>query len=538
MTISVTFSQQSKTGLVLLLLFSTPLFAQPTLVEVAADRGIAECTKAQEGFGSGAAAADFDDDGDVDIFLAMPDGEPDRLYRNLGNGHFEDIAQASGLASLERSRSGLWFDYDADNRLDLLVVTDCFRTNCLNFNTLLHLYRQNEAGTFTETTTAAGLNLTPATRDMHRSGAAAGDLNGDGYLDLVTGFWEGRLYLYLNQRDGTFSEVSVASGFDEVVRGHWQPIIHDFNGDGKLDVYTTVDYSENQLWINQTTTTGGLPVLVNISDSSGCDNNMNDMGVAFGDFDEDGDPDIYATNIYRETLHNVLLQNNSILVGITCSDVSVSAGVEDGGWGWGTTFLDVNNDTYLDLAETNGWHLSGWEQPPRLYLNQPADVGVFVDGAAQAGLTATHWGSALMAVDIDRDGDQDLIETVSSACDRNPLETMPLTIYDNQLELVAEPHNYLLVKPRIHGLNQRAIGAKVEVMFNQRTLTRWITAGTSFLAQEPAEAFFGLANISQVDQLVVTWPDGETSSLSNVQTGQSITVNYTPVIFKDGFGAP
>jgi hypothetical protein len=93
----------------------------------------------------------------------------------------------------------------------------------------------------------------------------------------------------------------------------------------------------------------------------------------------------------------------------------------------------------------------------------------------------------------------------------------------------------LVVKPRINGLNNNAIGAKVQVQFSDRTLTRWITAGTSFLGQEPAEAFFGLADVKLIENIIVFWPDGETSNVSNVDVNQEIIINYTPRIFMNGF---
>ncbi len=521
------------------LCYSTGVLSQPNFINEASQRGILDCTQGQEGFGVGAAAADYDNDGFVDIYLPMPNNASDRIYRNMGNGTFVDVAKQLGLVLNERSRSGLWFDYNGDQRLDLLVITDCFREDCNDFSTLLHLYEQNPDGQFTEVTQSSGLTQKPISRMMHRSGVAAGDLNGNGFLDLVTGFWEGAFYLYLNQGDGTFIDASVSSGLGDadVMRGHWQPMIQDFNGDGRVDIYVTVDFGPNKLWINDRTV-NGIPQLIDVSMPSFCDNDMNDMGVAMGDFDEDGDPDIYATNIFRDDRYNVLLRNDTLSQQASCTEVSAVAVVRDGGWGWGTTFLDVNNDTYLDLAETNGWQLNGWEQPARLFMNQPDNVGVFLEKGAEAGMTSTHWASALLSFDIDRDGDLDLIESVSDACFRNRPVNVPLSIYTNQLEQTSEPHHYLLIKPRIDGFNARAIGAKIEVKFKGRTLTRWITAGTSFLGQEPAEAFFGLADVKQVDSVTVTWPDGEVSVVKGVAVDQELIITYIPRIFINGFEAP
>ncbi len=515
--------------------FTLDLNASISFSDVTVDRGVDECTQEHEGFGIGASAVDFDSDGDIDVFLARPEGEPDRLYRNLGNGYFEDVAPALGLNMTTRTRASLWFDYDGDRILDLLTTSDCFRTACTTtMGSFLRLFKQNSNGTFTEVTASAGLNEFVTDRTIHRSGAAAGDLNGDGFLDLVTAFWEGPIRLYINQRNGSFVESTLASGITQEIRGYWQPIIQDFNGDGLLDIYFTIDFSANKLWINQGIQSS-LPLLQEVGGISACDNNMNDMGLTLGDYDNDGDPDIYATNIYRDDFYNVLLRNESSETGPSCNDVSLSAGVEQGGWGWGATFFDANNDGLLDLAETNGWHLNGWEQAMRLFINQTMNVGVFTEQGNSAGLTHNHWGSSLLAVDIERDGDLDMIESVPDACANNVNHTLPLIIYESQLQNSPEPHNFLIIKPRINGLNHFAIGTKLQVMVGEQTMTRWITAGTSFLGQEPAEAHFGLGAATAVDQIVATWPDGKQTTHNNINANQVINISYTPVIFADGF---
>ena len=155
--------------------------------EVGAERGIGPYTNAL-GMAAGAAIADYDDDGDLDIFVPTGLGTPDLLYRSRGDGSFEEVAAAVGLASEENHRGALWLDYDGDGRRDLLVVGDdhVLTTDFIASN--LRLYHQGGDGRFTDVTEAAGLFgrvHPPGTDpDMHSGGLAAGDVDNDGFLDV------------------------------------------------------------------------------------------------------------------------------------------------------------------------------------------------------------------------------------------------------------------------------------------------------------------------------------------------------------------
>ncbi|MEM8931579.1 MAG: CRTAC1 family protein [Acidobacteriota bacterium] len=509
---------------------ATGLSAQVTFVENGATHGITGHQVPGRGFGAGASAADFDDDGDIDVFVPTGADTPDRLYRNLGDGSFEDVAAALGVASQLRSRAALWFDADGDGRLDLVVGSDCYQLTCDAGISLLRLYRQNVDGTFTDVTATSGLvDLdTGHNLDEHRSGIAAGDLDDDGDLDLVTGYWLGRLHLYRNDGDGTFTDISLDAGFDTQVLGYHQPMIHDVDGDGRMDIYVSVDFSFNRLWHNQGLV-DGIPSFVDIAATANCDNAMNDMGVALGDVDGDGDGDFYVTNIFRLTFHNVLQRNDTAGGTIRFAEISEAAGVDDGGWGWGTSFFDVDHDTDLDLAETNGWNTSTWDQPPRLWLRQPVSPPAFVEQAASVGLTDERWGSSLLAVDIDRDGDLDLLETVQGT-----RSNAVLLRHENQLAVGAPDRHYLVVRPRMLAPNVRAIGARVEIEIAGQTQVRWITAGTSYLGQEPAEAHFGLGSATMVDRVTIAWPGGGETTRRDVAADQVLTVLDSPV-FSDDF---
>lgn len=512
-------------------------WCNPLFTKISTDESGFLPVRPERGHGLGLAAADFDADGDIDVFLPTEAGTAHVLYENQGDGSFLDSAALRGVNGASRhARTALWFDSNGDGLLDLVTASDCFReSDCADKAPFFTLHVQKNDGTFDEATDVSGLSHTVDNPDIHRSGLAAGDLNNDGWLDLVTGFWLGHIQVFLNQGDGTFADVTVEAGVHLDDHGHWQPLIVDFDGDGRQDIYWSVDFGPNELWMNAGND-GAVPQFVDMALHAGCDNAMNDMGIALGDVDDDGDPDLYVTNIFIGDKHNVLLLNQSSPGQPSCEEISRQSGVDDGGWGWGAVFRDFDQDGWLDLAETNGWERH-FVQPNRLYLNQQSSAPMFVDVADAAGLAdETEWGSALIAVDLDRDGDQDLLQSQARPRSAPAIEPESIYFYRNQLQNAGE-HNYLTIKPRQEGTNDRAIGAKVTITIGARVSSSWVLAGSSFFGQEPAEVHFGVGPARRIDRLEVKWPAGGVTRLTNIAANDVVLVHRN-TLFADDFEGP
>lgn len=490
--------------------------------EVSDPAGI-QASQMERGKSGSVLAVDFDDDGDIDLFVPNAGGVANQLYRNRGDGTFDEIAATAGLASTERSRTALWFDYDGDHRLDLFVASDCWEASvdCPNDSTL-KLYRQVAEAQFVDVTAAAEIpDDTIVDTTPHRGGIAAGDINNDGYLDLAFGLWSGAVRLLLNDGDGTFTEISSDAGLPSFGY-HWQPTFHDWNGDGWLDIHYVTDFSDNHLWINQ-----GDNTFVDHAFDASVSNAWNDMGQSLGDYDNDGDLDIYVTNITTSTRNNVLFRNDSTPESLQFTRVSFEAGVAQGGWGWGCTFFDADNDGDLDLAATNGW-FSGLahDDSSVFYRNDGGSPVTFSDMSAPAGLDDTYWGSSLNALDYDRDGDLDLVQS----CNGSGNQPHKIRLIENESD--ANNH-YLVVRPRMAGTNYRAIGAVVRIEAGGVSQMRLITAGISAFGQEPAEAFFGLGDATLAERVTIEWPDGRVSELEDVAADQILDIQ--DVLFADGF---
>lgn len=479
-------------------------------IDVSASSGIGVHVP-EEGHGTGVAVADYDGDGDLDFFLPQAKFFANRLYRNRGNGGFDDVAAAVGLDSTASSRVALWIDYDADGRLDLLVANDDVLVS-----SYLTLYRQKSDGQFIDVTVEAGLSIPPTIvipETHHWGGMCAGDINNDGHIDVYTSQWYGPGHLLLNQGDGTFTDISDSSGVSFAGWGH-QPVMHDFNGDGYLDIYVAIDFEQNQFWINQQDNT-----FQNQAGLVGVANNMNDMGVTLGDYDADGDFDIYITNIYTAPgspmghKYNVLYRNDSIGVVLDFDDQSHEMAVEDGEYGWGTAFMDFDNDGDLDLAATNGWRSGPWVSDPSRFFVSPGAGVPYVDDAPSLQFDDTDWGSALVPADFDRDGDLDVLQVCMEG---------PVRLLENVTE---NDNNYLLVRVQGEAPNLQAIGSIVRVTVNGQSQVRRIAAGESYMSQLPPEAHFGLGAATEVDLLEVEWPDGTTTAIEAVQANQQVIVN-------------
>ena len=502
-----------------LALAAATVSAQPfDFVDRTVEWGLTAAYLPEDGHGSGLAAADFDDDGDIDLFVPQAAGTPDRLYRNTGAGTFEEIASSVGLASTASSRVGLWFDSDADGRLDLIVANDDPLAS-----SSFHLYRQQSDGTFADVTVAAGLSLAPIiiNPNHHWAGICAGDLDGDGDVDLFTGQWRGPGRLLRNDGDGAFTDDSAAAGVD-VDLHHHQCAIEDFDGDGRPDVFVAIDFDPNLLWRNL-----GDGTFADVAAAWGVSNAWNDMGVALGDYDADGDFDLYITNIWLPDnlppRHNILLRRDGSPGAPAFTEVSTALGVDQGFFGWGASFLDADLDGDLDLAATNGWRSGDFTTDPSRFFENPGDGSAFLDSSTAVGFDDTRWGSSLLAVDLDRDGDLDLIQGCMDG---------DLKVLENEPETAGPTGHWLVVRPRTSGPNRHAIGARVRVHAGSAWRLRRISAGTSYMGQEPAEAHFGMGNASQVDTVEIRWPDGLVTSFGPVVADQIFAID---LLFGDGF---
>ncbi len=472
--------------------------------------------------GHGVSAVDYDADGDIDFFLSTDQGIPNRLYQNQGDGTFVDVAEQAGLASVSCAQASLWFDYNRDQRLDLVVLGDrCIHQPC-NSPFTLQLYQQTPEGKFINTTDASGLRFGQKydNLDHHAvGGLAAADLNQDGVLDLLITVWGGSMTLFLNNSDGTFTDASIAAGFAHHKAKYYQPLLMDFDGDARVDVYCNVDFDANQLWMNQ-----GQGKFSLVEEKTALSTIRNEMGITAADYDNDGDIDIYATAISQSSFYrNVLMRNLSAGEDVFFREVATPMGVAQSGWDWGTTFFDANNDGWLDLVVTNGWTFTDKVWPrdsSRLWLNQ--QNGRFEDHSDNTGINDTLEATTIIAFDADRDGDLDLLQSLKA----NEETRKPIQFYQNQLSDLKNKGNYLVVKPRMAGDNHFAIGAVVRVYSGGKTMTRLITAGTSFYGQEPAEAFFGLGQQPVADRIEIVWPGGIKSDWYDVKANQVLV--FTP----------
>jgi len=507
-----------------LLVWLCPLVAQAQVApfnRLAGERGILPVAGFTRDYGQGAAAEDYDNDGDIDFFLATDAGIPGRLYQNDGRGFFRDVAGISGIADTGAVRAALWLDYNGDGMLDLLLASEtCPGWTCTD-PVRLSLYRQVAGYKFEESTLEAGLVLDDAFDDLPFfavGGLSAGDLNGDAYPDVLLSVWGGGVKLLINNGRGGFEDKTYAAGLVLEEPTPWQAMMLDFNGDGRLDIYCNIDFAPNKLWINL-----GDGTFADRAGLYGLDHAFNEMGMAISDMDNDGDLDVYLTNItrnYQGTLqHNVLLEQRFEAGRIRFAETATGRGVGQSGWDWGTTWADLNNDGLVDLLTTNGWEDPRWTlDRSRVWLNTK---GGFVDVSFAARFNDPFNGTTLLTFDMEGDGDLDILQTL-----KGPNPGLPVLMYENTLNRQSTPANYVVIKPRMPHPGHFALGARVTLRASELVSARLISAGNSFYGQEPAQAFFGLGSRTAIREVEVQWPNGQVSVYPDLAINQEHTLWY------------
>ncbi len=494
-----------------------------TFTEVALSSGINHIYESPEsdgvfGQGGGVAAGDFNNDGWTDFYLVGGIESQSALYRNLGDGTFENVATAFGLDFMEQNSGPSFADFNGDGWLDLFIGA-VGSLNGVERRGEIRLLTNSEGESFEDHTVSSGIQIFGNTVS-----ASWGDYDKDGDLDLVTSHWiRGPQiefsYLWRNDRQNGFVNVddianippqnNFATGDDT-----FTPNFTDINGDGWLDILMASDRGYSQVYLNKRD--GSFENITNaiISDQSG-------MGAAVGDYDNDGDMDWFVTAIsefdgFGHPDGNRLYENRGDGY---FSDKTDVAGVRDGFWGWGACFADFNNDGHLDIFHVNGMTSDtntnfDWNRfvndPSRLFISNGDKT--FSESSLSWGIIDDGLGRGLSCLDYDKDGDMDILVT-------NNGERAQL--YCNS----GNGNSFLNVSLQYTGFNRLGIGSKILVTQAGITQMREISAGNNYVSQNPAEAHFGFhGSPSVIDMVKVLWSDGKTTVHENIEPNQHITI--------------
>ncbi len=479
-----------------------------------------------ETVGGGVAVLDYDGDGWLDVYLVQGGPFPpmpgsagaqhgDRLFRNRRDGTFEDVTDVAGIGRIGRGYAfGVTVgDYDNDGHPDLFVT---------RFGSYLMLHNRGD-GTFEDATGRAGLG---GTRDWPTSSAFA-DLDGDGDLDLYVchylawdaehptlcrnpeapdrygsclplGFPALPDHLFRND-GGRFVDVTAEAGIvDRDGRG-LGVVAADLDDDGRIDLFVTNDMTANRLFRNL----GGLR-FEEIGHPAGVACNAEGgyqagMGIACGDLDHDGRPDLAVTNFFGESttfyrnLGHGMFADATTAVGLKAPSRFLL--------GFGITFLDVDNDGSLDLASANG-HIH--DLRPKIPYAMPAQLlmggpdGRLTDVTDQAGApwTVPRIGRGLARADLDNDGRIDLLLVAQNS---------PMAYFHNRSGAIG---HFLTVRLEGTRSNRDAIGARVTVTAGGRRQTAWRLGGGSYASAEDPRLHFGLGEAKRIEEVEVRWPSG------------------------------
>jgi enediyne biosynthesis protein E4 len=491
--------------------------------------------------GAAVAVGDYDNDGFEDIFVTDSElGKPNHLFHNNGDLTFTDVAEKAGVAGgndpLSIVSDALWFDYDNDGKLDLLIA---------RFGTPI-LYHNEGNGKFKDVTAASGLN-----KFANSIAVIAFDYDNDGYLDLMFANYfkpvnlldlkdphvlptdldnannGGGVTLWHNNGNGTFTDVTDKAGFGKVT-GWALDVGHgDFNNDGLQDIYIACDYGTDHVFLNN-----GNGTFREVTETATGWDTKKGMNVDVADYDNDGWLDIYVTNITDEYMKecNMLWHNNG---NGTFTDVAKETGTCETGWGWAAKFADLDNDGWLDLFVVNGLRSAGPESyVPLVFkvittpglditdLNSWPDIGnrswsgyqkkrlfhnlgngSFKDISSEAGVDNQLDGRGIAVADFDNDGRLDLIQTSAG---------QPLLFYHN---ISQKTGNWIELKLIGTQSNRDGIGARIRVEAGGLTQIREVDGGNGYAGESTRRVHFGLGSATRIDRLEIKWPSGRTQQV-------------------------
>lgn len=498
-----------------------------------------------EDMGSGVAWIDYNGDGFDDLFIVNNAGPMDmpreefhnspatsKLYRNNGNGSFTDVTTESGLELRMHGMGTAWADIDNNGTIDCLIT---------GYNQL-RLFSNFGDGTFREITKEAGL----AGFNDFWAGAAWGDVNNDGYIDLyVTGYLSyfeipdvneikqlheppsinpsvfdpiGNLF-FLNNGDGTFREASKELGIKNENGKGLEAAWINFTGNNSPELYITNDVSDNALYKNSGNTT-----FLDISYQAKVADYRGSMGLAVGDWNGDEDLDLFITHW--------IAQENALYSNMWSDDGSDMLFFKDEAdryglgqssldyVGWGTFFFDIDNDSRPDLYVANGHTNQYTDQPEKmigmrdlLYWNRNNEDGFYEIGEVSGDYFSEEYvGRGAAYGDYNNDGRIDLFIVNHDG---------PGVLLENQTETT---NNWLKVKLEGTESNRSAYGAKLRLITPDGVQIKQVGMQASYLSHNSLTQHFGLDVHTRADSLIVEWPSGQIEKFANIQANQKIEI--------------
>lgn len=509
------------------------------------------------GVGAAVTLVDFDRDGNLDVFTTSSQtGSTNALFRNLGNGRFEDVSAASGLADLNAPGTGftmgaIFADLDGDADPDAFVYR--FGKQRL---------MRNDGGRFVDVSPTSGLEVW-----MNSPNASFLDFDRDGDLDLyVAAYFRsdidlgaltstkimqnsfefatngGKNRLFRNDGELKFTDVTDETGVGSE-RWTLATAALDVNGDGYVDLYLANDYGPEELFLNREGKRFELAKDVGLSDRS-----KSGMCVAVGDVKNEGRPSLFVTNICRA---GYLFQGNNLRWNRLpesgrFENLAEHRQVIDAGWAWGSQFGDLDNDGWQDLFVVNGFisqsqerdywfamgkiasgmegffadatnwpaiddrSLSGYEIS-RVLMNRGGQD--FRDFAVKAGVTDEYDGRGIALGDLWNRGQLDVVIANQAG---------PLLVYRNES---AADHHYIQFQLRGRGSNTDAIGACVRILRTDGLSScQFVLAGSGFAAQNSPRLHFGLGDVEDVASVEIRWPSGKQQHIDHPKVDMLHTI--------------
>lgn len=487
-----------------------------------------------EGTGAGCAWLDYNNDGLMDLYVVSgrhldsvtnhsdPDGDnaTNHLYRNNGDGTFTDVTQQAGVAGKDFGVGVTVGDYDNDGHEDIFVT---------NFNSSV-LYHNNGNGTFSDVTVQAG-----ADNPYFGTGTAFLDYDRDGKLDLFIGnylkydssfrpYYTAEGYpgpldyepefsrLLRNNGNGTFSDVSTASGIGKLPGRAMGVTVGDFDNDGWPDIYVANDTMPSYLYHNNRNGT-----FTNIAEGVNAAYGQNGeattaMGPIFGDYDNDGWQDLFVSDAhYHRLLHNPGAEHGYF---VDDTDPAGVGQVSGQFVAWGDGFFDFDNDGWKDIFVVNGGLT--WLVPMEKSLLHNNGNGTFTDVSTQAGkyFVTREVSRGACFADYDNDG---------------YIDAFVLTLGGKGVLLHNTPpagarNHWLTVKLVGTRSNRDGFGAQLEATAGTLRQSVQAVSETGYLSQSDPRPHFGLGQHAVVDKLVIRWPSGAVQTLTQVKADRILTV--------------